>query len=162
MNTEQFSKRMIELLPQCIREFSRHECNYLSRGEITLPQLWTLEYLSRHGGALMSELADFLEISRPAATGLADRLIAQGLVRRENVKEDRRVVRINITAKGKKTASNIWEQKRRTLVEVFSQISPRDREQYLLILEQVVHILTKKSAGSNSSSGKPIYEKSVQ
>ena len=116
MNIEEFSKRMIELMPQCIRGFSRHEYNYLSRGEITLPQLWVLEYLSREGGCLMSELAQCLKISRPAATGLIDRLISQGLVRRENLEDDRRTIKVSITPKGKKIVANIWEQKRRTLI----------------------------------------------
>src|SRR5437868_3977855 len=124
MDIEQFSKRMIDLMPQCIRGFSQHEHNYLSRGEITMPQLWVLECLSKCEGRLMSEIADFLGVSRPAATGLIDRLIAQQLVRRDNIPDDRRTVRISITDKGQKIVRNVWEQKRRTLVKVFSQLPP--------------------------------------
>ena len=80
MDVEQFSRRMIELLPKCIRGFQGYESNYLSRGQISQPQFWAMEYLSRKNDCLMSELADFLHISRPAATGLIDRLIAQKLV----------------------------------------------------------------------------------
>ena len=144
MDIQKFSQRMIELLPQCIRGFSHHEHNYLSRGEITMPQLWTLEYLSRRGGCLMNELADSLEISRPAATGLIDRLITQGLVCRESLEHDRRAVKVKITLKGKKIVSNIWEQKRCTLVKVFSKISPNERKQYLLTFERVVSILSNQ------------------
>lgn len=144
MDIQTFSSKMIELMPQCIRGFSRHEHNYLSRGEITLPQLWTLEYLSRQGEILMSELASLLEISRPAATGLVERMVLQGLVQRTSDQEDRRTVRIKITAKGKKIVANIWNQKRRTLIEAFSRISPRDRAQHLFILEQVVKFLSEK------------------
>ena len=92
----------------------------------------------------MSELAESLEISRPAATGLIDRLISQGLVRRENLEDDRRTIKVSITPKGKKIVTNIWEQKRRTLIKVFSQLSARDRKQHLLILERVVNILTQQ------------------
>ena len=152
MDIEEFSKRMIELMPQCIRGFSRHEHNYLSRGEITLPQLWVLEYLSRRGGCLMSELAQSLKISRPAATGLIDRLIAQGLVQRENIKEDRRTIKVSITLKGKKIVANIWEQKRRTLIKVFSKLSARDRKQHLLILERVVNILAQQQENRDSKA----------
>ncbi len=144
MDIEEFSKRMIELMPKCIRGFAHHESNYLSRGEITLPQFWTLEYLSRQGGCLMSELADYLKISRPATTGLINRLIAQGLVRREDIERDRRVVKVSVTPKGKKIVSNIWEQKRRTLIKVFSQLSAHDRKQHLLILERVTRILAQQ------------------
>jgi DNA-binding MarR family transcriptional regulator len=141
MDVEKFSKRMIELMPQCIRGFSRHEHNYLSRGKITMPQFWVLEYLSRGNGQLMGEIADFLGVSRPATTGLIDRLIGQELVRREDIPDDRRTVKINITAKGRQIVQSIWDQKRRTLVKVFSQLSAKDREEYIRIFEQVVGIV---------------------
>ena len=146
MDVEVFSKRMIELMPQCIRGFSRHEHNYLSRGEITMPQFWVLECLSKCEGRLMSEIADFLGVSRPAATGLIDRLINQELVRRDNTPDDRRTVRISITPQGRKIVKNVWEQKRRTLVKVFSQLSARDREEHIKILERAVEILSQQSA----------------
>lgn len=143
MNAERFGQRVVTLLPQMIRGFARRESNYLSRGKITLPQLWVLEHLSRASDRPMNELARFLGISRPAATGLADRLIAQGLVRRREDPRDRRVVRVNLTPKGRKIQANLWEQKRRMLVEVFGKISPPDRAQYLATLERVVAILSE-------------------
>ena len=143
MEIDRFGRRMIELLPQLIRGFARYESNYLSRGKITLPQLWVLEYLSRHKNAPMHELAFFLRVSRPAATGLMDRLIVQGLVRRAGDAKDRRIVRVNITAKGQRIITHIWEQKRRMVVKVFGRISPKDRGQYLGTLERVVGILNR-------------------
>ena len=144
MNTEQFGAKMIELLPQLIRGLAQYEHNYLSRGKITLPQLWVLEYLSRQGSSPMNHLARFLKVSRPATTGLVDRLILQGLVKREEDKSDRRVVRVTVTPKGRKIIANIWEQKRRTFVRAFGQISPQDRAQYITTLEQVASNLTQR------------------
>ena len=135
---------MITLLPQLIRGFARRESNYLSRGKITLPQLWVMEHLSRRKECPMNELAGFLRISRPAATGLADRLIAQGLVSREGDRADRRIVRVNLTPKGRKILTHIWEQKRRMLVDVFGRLSAQDRARYLAILEQVVEVLAEE------------------
>ena len=150
MDAARFGQQMIELLPQLIRGFARRESNYLSRGKITLPQLCVLEYLSRQGsGRPMNELARFLAVSRPAATGLVDRLIAQGLVRREDDRRDRRVVRVHITAKGRQIVAHIWEQKRRMITDVFGQISPRDRAKYLSIVQKVTHILSEKETKRN-------------
>lgn len=149
MNIHHFSQRMIELLPQLIRGIARQESNDLSRGKITLPQLLALEYLARlspgeGGGVPMNALAKHLGSSRPAATGLIDRLIRQGLVRRGDDARDRRVVRVEITANGRKTLARIWEQKRRAFSQVFSQVSPADRRQYLQILERVVGTLAQE------------------
>ena len=149
MELQQFGQRMILLLPQMFRGIAQRESNYLSRGKITLPQFSVLEHLSRRTDCPMNELALFLRISRPAATGLIDRLISQGLVSREGDPRDRRIVRVNLTVKGRKILTNIWEQKRRMLVDVFGRISPPARAQYLATLERVVQILSSPNAKRN-------------
>lgn len=144
MEIEQFGNRMIELLPKLIRGVAQYEHNYLTRGEITLPQLWVLECLSRQGDCPMRDLSQSLRISKPAATGLIDRLIAQKLVRREGDKEDRRIVRVSITPKGRKIIASIWEQKRNSIIKVFGEIPAADRAQYITTLERVVANLTQQ------------------
>ena len=146
MDIEAFGRRLIDLLPQLIRGFARREHNALSRGAITLPQLWALEYLARQGsGTPMNELARWMGVTRPAATGLIDRLIAQGLAQRRGDSQDRRVVRVAITGKGRRILLTIWEQKRRMIVEVFGRIAATDRVQYLTTLERVVSMLSEPS-----------------
>ncbi len=141
MSPEEFGKRMVELMPRLMRGIARHESNYLSKGKITLPQMWVLEHLSRRNNCPMNKLARSFGISRPAATGLMDRLIAQGLAKRADDPKDRRIVRVSITPKGKRIVSNIWEEKRRTFSAVFGKISENDRTAYLKILERVVETL---------------------
>ena len=138
MTAEQFGKKMVELLPRLVRGIASRESNYLSKGKITLPQLWALEYLSREGDRPVNELARFLRISRPAATGLTDRLISQGLIRRQGDSRDRRVVQIGATPKGKRIVAHIWTQKSRMFAEFFEPISEPERAQYLAILQKVV------------------------
>lgn len=134
---------MIALLPRMIRGFARRESNHLSRGKITIPQLGVLEQLSLRKEIPMSELAKQMNVTCPAATGLIDRLIAQGLVARQGDPEDRRVIRISLTPKGRRALNNIWDQKRRMIQEVFGQIPAADRAQYLATLEKVVEILSR-------------------
>ena len=144
MDIDRFGQRMIALLPRMLRGFARRESNYLSRGKITLPQLGAMEYLSARRESPMNELARHLGVTRPAATGLVDRLIVQGLVSRQGDRTDRRVVRINLTPKGRRVLDNIWNQKRKMLQEVFGRLSPADRAQYLATLERVVEILSEE------------------
>ncbi|MBF0489946.1 MAG: TolC family protein [Candidatus Omnitrophica bacterium] len=145
MDIKSFSKRMIELMPQCIRGFHSYESNYLSSGKISLPQFWALEFLSRKGPTLMNEIASFLNVSRPAATGIIDKLIVEKLVSRHVGEDDRRSVKVEITLKGKKIVSSIWQQKRHGLEKVFSKISNQDRRQHLEILERVVKALSSET-----------------
>jgi len=140
MDIEEFAGKVIELSPQIIKGFKQYENNYLTRGKITLPQFWALDYLERNGKSKMNNLAKRLKISPSGTTGLIDRLMAQGLVARKDDPSDRRIVWIELTAKGRGIIKNIKKQKTETLIKVFGKISPQDREHYLNILEQVVKI----------------------
>ena len=144
MDLDQFSQRMVDLLPQLLRGFSRQEHNSLTRGEITLPQFSAMECLVRQGGCPMHQLALLLNISKPAATGLINRLLRQQLARRQHDTTDRRVVRVTLTAKGRRILAAIWAQKRRTLTRVFGQLTPGERAQYLRTLERVTDILSRQ------------------
>jgi len=140
VHIEEFARRVIELSPQIVKGFLQHEHNYLSRGEITLPQFWVLDYLCRNGKTKMNCLAKHLSISPAATTGLIDRLITQELVSRKNDLRDRRIVWIELTFKGKDIICSIRKQKIKALIKVFSRISSKDRNNYLNILEQIVEI----------------------
>lgn len=135
---------MIVLLPQLMRGFARRESNPLSRGKITLPQLWALEYIADHPGCPTNELARFLKISRPAATGLTDRLVAQKWVRRVDDAYDRRMIRLEITAKGRQLFQSVWNEKKKQLMRVFGHLSAQERGRYIATLEKVAEILSRE------------------
>ena len=67
---------------------------------LTMPQLKILVAVDSLGPAPMSQIAGHLGISDSAATGLIDRLVGNGLARREPDERDRRVVRVTSTAAG--------------------------------------------------------------
>ncbi|MBI5415256.1 MAG: TolC family protein [Candidatus Omnitrophica bacterium] len=145
MDIQQFARRMMEVLPQCRRGFFRYEHGYISCGKISLPQFDALEYLFHRKHCLMTELARAFHISKPAATGLIDRLIAQKMVERILSDKDRRVVMVRLTAKGRGVVRGVSEHRRRSFMKVFARISPDDRRQHVKILEQVVKILNEKT-----------------
>ncbi len=151
MNIKEFASKVIELSPLIIRGFKQYENNYLTRGEITLPQFLALGHLERNGKSKMNDLAKHFRISPSAMTGLIDRLLAQGLVVRKADFHDRRIVWVELTAKGRGVIKRIIKQKTETLIKIFGKISPEDREHYLNILEQVVKITTSIPDTRNQS-----------
>src|SRR5690349_21638716 len=72
----------------------------LLRMGISMAQLHVLHVLERHGELAMSRLAETLDVSFSAATGLVDRIEERGFVERIRVPSDRRVVLVRITAGG--------------------------------------------------------------
>ena len=141
MNIKEFAGRVIELFPRISKGLMQREHNYLTKGDISLPQFWVLNHLYHNEKSKMNCLAKHLKISPPATTGLIDRLIAQGMVLRKDDEKDRRIVWIELTSKGKAIIRNIRKEKVRTLIDVFGRISEKDREHYLNILEQVANII---------------------
>lgn len=72
----------------------------LLRQGISMTQLHILHMLDRHGEMPMSRLAEVLDVSVSNATGLVDRMEERGLVERNRVPEDRRVVLVQVSPAG--------------------------------------------------------------
>ena len=133
--------RFVELLPRLFRSLTRRERNPLSRGRISVPQMLALHYLSGRGVARMSEIARFLSIKMGSATGLVDRLIKAGFVKRSSDPGDRRVVWVEITPSGRRVVDTVMSERRKTVSGVFAKIPSGEREQYVKTFEKVCQIL---------------------
>ena len=69
----------------------------------------TLGWLNQNGPALMSELADFMDIPLSTATSLVNRLVEKKQVVRQRSEEDRRIVRVHLTLAGKKLSERMLD-----------------------------------------------------
>lgn len=68
--------------------------------DLTMPQLKTLYTVVVGDGVSMSQLARTLGMTLSTATGVVDRLVSQGLVRRDGDPHDRRLVLLRPTEEG--------------------------------------------------------------
>jgi DNA-binding MarR family transcriptional regulator len=79
----------------------------LVRVGISMSQMHVMHLLDRHGELPMSRLADLLDVSLSAATGLIDRIEERGFVERVRVPTDRRVVLVSITPAGRQMLEEV-------------------------------------------------------
>jgi DNA-binding MarR family transcriptional regulator len=77
------------------------------RADLTGPQLTVVKMLEQVGELSLSELSDRIRAQNSTVTGIIDRMEREQLVVRERSKEDRRVVYIRLTPKGKKLAEEM-------------------------------------------------------
>jgi DNA-binding MarR family transcriptional regulator len=91
---------------------------------ISMAQLHILYTLQRNGEMPMSRLAELLNVSLSNATGLIDRIEERGYVERTRVPEDRRVVKIRVTADGSRMLDEIDALSDVLLREVLGRIGP--------------------------------------
>jgi DNA-binding MarR family transcriptional regulator len=139
-----FADRLNQLMPQIMRGFMRRQTNELLKGKITLPQFLILNFLDKEGESNMTHLAQFLNVSTPAATGIVDRLVKYGYIARVFDPEDRRIIKIRLTPKGSSLVNKINQQKRQSTIDIFSRISEKERNDYLKILMRIRDIITQE------------------
>jgi DNA-binding MarR family transcriptional regulator len=89
----------------------------------------------------MSELANVMDVTTPAATGIVDRLVTSGYAARFYDPKDRRVINIKLTQKGSNMVQRISRQRKQVTSEVFGRISKEERENYLSIMLHVRDVL---------------------
>ena len=137
-----FIEQISGLLPLVMKEFSRRYSNDISRGKLTLPQFYVMDFLFSHGQAKMNELARSLSVSTAAATGIVDRLVRSGYVIRKPDISDRRVIKVCLAGKGRKLMESVIRQRRLNLEEVLGQLSSQEQDDYLRILKRVYSIVS--------------------
>lgn len=132
-----FANEVLKLMPDILREFLKRQTKEIAQGNISLPQILTLDVLKDRGSMRMGELAKYLSVSMAAATGVADRLVRNGFISRAGSSEDRRIVNISITAKGGKVVNEYNRARQKTIIEVFGALSGSDRDKYLELLNKI-------------------------
>lgn len=141
-----FVNRLMFLMPQLCRGMIRHERNYLTQGDLTLPQLWALEIMREHRPCAMHQLESALALKPSTATMFVDRLVETGLARRVRDAGDRRAVMLSLSAKGLRVLNQIEKDKRKGMVALFKPFTAGERGAYLILLEKLVREFSNPSA----------------
>ncbi|HVH44373.1 MAG TPA: MarR family transcriptional regulator [Labilithrix sp.] len=149
--------RVLEAIIYLYTESRRLTKELARRADLTGPQLTVVKMLEQIGDLSLSELSERIRAQNSTVTGIIDRMERENLVTRERSKEDRRVVYIRLTAKGRRLAEEIpiepWEIFRsaleslsvsevRDLVKILGKVARR--------VQQTVHRETAEGDG-----GKP-------
>ena len=137
LTVAEFADRVGESMIAISREFMKQQTGEFYKAKITLPQLAILDLLNRSGELSMSDMARFMNVTTAAMTGIIDRLVRDGYVMRIPDPDDRRVIKIKLTAKGSSAAKNILEQRRRLITKIFGVLSRDEREEYIKILTRI-------------------------
>jgi DNA-binding MarR family transcriptional regulator len=95
--------------------------------------------------ATMGELVEYASTDKASMTRTIASLVSSGLVRRKSDAEDRRVIRIELTAKGKEKAS--VAKKVRTNIEkkLEESLSSKDRQAFSSLVDKLTDYLNAHS-----------------
>jgi DNA-binding MarR family transcriptional regulator len=104
---------------------------------LTRAQWLALTRLHRRPGLSQSEVADMLEIEKPSAGRLIDRLEENGWVERRADPVDRRINRIWLTAQAEAVHASIWPVAAGTVDDALAALSHDERDQLADLLMRV-------------------------
>ncbi len=79
----------------------RHEIRRCVLPEFSVPQFRAMGFIGRNRGAALSEVAEHVGLTLPAASRMVDGLVAAGLADRTLDLKNRRRMRLTLTAKGR-------------------------------------------------------------
>ncbi|HZO86800.1 MAG TPA: MarR family transcriptional regulator [Chthonomonadaceae bacterium] len=111
--------------------------------------LWTVRHWQ---DATMKDFSERLSVSQSTVTQLADRLVRRGLVERHTDPEDRRVVRLRVSAQGHALLERAEMQQRQTFRAVWDALSIPEQQEVLRALEA----LGKTAESVRAAQGRPL------
>lgn len=133
----EFSDKVSEIMPAIMREFIKQQSGMFYKTRMTVPQSIVLEILHRNGETRMTDLANFMNVTTAAMTGIVSRIVRDGYCLRISDPEDRRTIKIRLTPKGERIVKTISEDRKKVTMKIFGMISQKEREEYLGILMHI-------------------------
>ena len=113
-------------------------------GSLTTTEVDVLVATDRHGPSRLSDLAGFAGLNPTMLSRLIPKLEEAGLMRRLVAEGDRRVCRVEVTAKGKRLLERIRSERNDALSRLLQQLDPGERDavaQALPVIEQLAERL---------------------
>jgi DNA-binding MarR family transcriptional regulator len=114
----------------------------LVQGHVSMSQMHVLWLLQHHGAMAMTRLADLLGVSLSNASGLIDRMEEHGLIERERVPDDRRLVMVRPAAAGMRAVSETETTKRERMRAVLGHLPASERPIVLAALRSLRRALS--------------------
>lgn len=111
--------------------------------EIPQSQMRVLFLLKWKDKKTMSEIANFLSVSKPNLTPIIDRLIEDGYVERSEHKKDRRILLISLTEKGQDYIKELNDRVKEFTKERLVALSEEDLKALHGYTEKMMEIIVK-------------------
>lgn len=131
------AERALDLWVKLARAFAtvdRCTAEDIHRHGLTQPQFGVLEALGHLGPLTLGELSHKTLCSGGNTTVIVDNLEREGLLRRRECRTDRRVVYVELTARGRRLFARIFPSHAAAVAEIASVLSQRDQARLAALL----------------------------
>ena len=126
-----------------IREHLRKEKKHPD--PFSILRLEVLRYVLERKNPLMREVADYFCITPPSATSLVNSLVKLGMLQRLEDKNDRRVIRLYLTSKGKREIEKGFKEISHNMKGILALLNLREQKELIKILGKLSKIYEKSN-----------------
>lgn len=122
-----------------IRNITKTRALHLGhQNHITHSQWFVLTLTQHFKKRSIKDIAQALEMSSSAATQLVNGLVQAGLVTRQEDPEDRRLVQLELSPKGKKHLAATKEKRIAEMAEIFDALTDKELEEFVRLHKKVL------------------------
>jgi DNA-binding MarR family transcriptional regulator len=148
-----YDMRVLQSIRRIIRAVDLHSRRLSVLHNITGPQLACLLAISEYGTLTESSLAREVHLSPSTIVGILDRLEQKEMVLRKRSSRDRRVVNIEITAKGMELVNSVPSPLQETLARALQGLPEIEQVSIALSLEKIVALMEAQGIDAAPAPG---------
>jgi MarR family 2-MHQ and catechol resistance regulon transcriptional repressor len=104
---------------------------------LNMQELRVVEFLGQEGPRMMRELAEHLTVAVNTMTAIVDSLERKKLVRRQRSKEDRRVIRVELTGLGQQVYASLVEVNLRLFRSMLGALTEDEQEIFMVLFRKI-------------------------
>jgi DNA-binding MarR family transcriptional regulator len=111
---------------------------------ISKSELFTMLLVDQNREIIMSQIADYINVPMSTATGIVDRLVKNGYLKRERSDSDRRVVVIMLTEKGKNLVNELKALIFKYINLINDELTDEERQLIFKLFNKIINILSRR------------------
>jgi DNA-binding MarR family transcriptional regulator len=128
-------EELIQLFYSILKKMKKEWNNQLQG--INHSQYLILKNLNHSGPQKALQLAELTHITPGAITSATDKLVLEGYAERKGAKEDRRVVYLEITNKGKELVESLAQEQNKVTMKFFQGLPDEDIQHLIRIYNKI-------------------------
>lgn len=136
------AKAILNRVRQLVRVLRAFDKQAQTRFGLGAAQMFILHVLQHHDELSMNELADRTATDQSSVSLAAGKLVTEGYVRRDVSEEDRRQVRLSLTAKGRALVKRSPPAAQERIMDSVEAMPPGERAQLMALLDKLMAGMT--------------------
>ncbi len=142
-NIQKYIHEISQFTPVLDKGLVSMETHGTGCGMITPSQFAMLTYIMNSPDCKMSDLGKAFDVKLSSITGMIDRLENEGFLKRTRDAADRRVVHVNVTAKGDRAVKDMKQKQKKHMSFILELLTDNERQCMVNIIRKISDAIKK-------------------